>query len=196
MRLTKAFPLSSVYCGLGVLSLSVASSFTGSAVACDLKSVVAKMASAKPSVATSAAAASTVSTTAAWSGSENPAITGYYHVLTLSQGSVIDERFDNWFADHNELFVDETPPVEGNACNGTWVQSGEREYKLLHDTWQFDSTNTIVIAIGVIRDTVTLSKDRQSFSGTETFTVYDLNNNVLAVYGPFDLQGTRLKVDF
>jgi hypothetical protein len=194
MRLTKAFPLSSVYYGLGVLSVSVASSLTGSAVACDLNSVVGKMASAKPSVAINAA--STASATAIWSGPENPAITGYYLVRTLSQGSVIDERFDNWFADHNELFVDETPPIAGNACNGTWVQSGEREYKLLHDTWQFDSTNTIVIAVGVIRDTVTLSKDRQSFSGTETFTVYDLNNNVLAMYGPFDLQGTRLRVDF
>jgi hypothetical protein len=128
--------------------------------------------------------------------SKIPAITGYYRVRTIYQGSVIDERFDNWFADHNEVFVDETPPVQRNACNGTWVQSGAREYKLLHDTWQFDSTNTIVIAYGAIRDTITLSNDRESFSGTESFTVYDLNNNVLATFGPFDLQGTRIKVDF
>jgi hypothetical protein len=27
-------------------------------------------------------------------------------------------------------------------------------------------------------------------------TVYDVNGNVLAVYGPINLSGTRIKVDF
>jgi hypothetical protein len=179
-----------------VLAVSVAASFSGSAVAgCNLRTTIAEF-NIPANASVAGVAAGTSSVPADWSGPELLAITGYYLVQTIYQGSVVDERYDNWFADHNELFVDQTPPVEGNTCNGTWVQSGAREYKLLHDTWQFDSTNTIAIAYASIRDTVTLSKDGNSFSGTETFTVYDLNNNLLASYGPFELQGTRLKVDF
>jgi len=195
MRLTKASLLSSVYCVPSVLALSAASLFSESAAAgCDLTTHLAKLNAAKVSVAGIVATAP--SATAEWSGPENPAVTGYYLVLTLYQGSIVDERFDNWFADHNELFIDQSPPPTGYVCNGTWVQSGRSEYKLMHKAWIFDSTNTFVIGTLGIRDTITLSKDRESFTGTEINTVYDANGNVLAVYGPFDLQGTRLRVDF
>jgi hypothetical protein len=170
--------------------------YSASAAACDLTNVLSK-ASAADTTSATALVATASGAAPDWSGPEDSsAITGYWRVLTYYQGSVVDERFDNWFADHNEVFVDETPPIEGNACNGTWIQSGPREFKLLHDTWQFDSTNTIVIAWAAVRDTITLSSDKQSFTGTETFTVYDLNNNVLAVYSGFNLSATRLKVDF
>jgi hypothetical protein len=195
MRSNNASIISSVYCSLGVLSLYVAAAFNASAVACDLKSVVAKMSSAKPSVAN--ATAKTPSTAAAWDGAENHAITGFWLAQSLDgQGNIVDQRFDNWFADHNELFVDVTPPATDNVCNGTWIQSGPREFKLRHMGWVFDSTNTFVIGTVGIRDTITLSADSQSFTGAEINTLYDLNGNVLGVFGPFDLQGTRLKVDF
>jgi len=143
-------------------------------------------------------APSTSSTaTSEWSGPENPAITGYWLVIdTDALGNVTDERFDNWFADHNEVFMDQSPPPTGNAYNGTWVQSAWQGYKMLHKAWVFDSTNTIAIGVFAIRAEVTLEKGDESFSGTETGTVYDLNGNVQAVYGPFEIKGTRIKVDF
>jgi len=46
--------------------------------------------------------------------------TGYWSVKTTNdQGNALDRRFDNYFEDHNELFVDTTPPVEGNTCNAS-----------------------------------------------------------------------------
>jgi len=186
---------SSNVAALGLVIACATSMYSGSAAAgCDTTTHLAKLSSAKVSVA--GAETSTSSATADWSGPENPAITGYWLVLSTYQGSVVDERFDNWFADHNELFIDQSPPPTGYACNGTWVQFGHLEYKLLHKAWIFDSTNTVVIGTVGIRDTVTLSEDRESFTGTEMNTVYDVNGNVLAVYGPINLSGTRIKVDF
>jgi len=182
---------------LGVLALTAASFLiSGRAVAgCDLTRHLAKLNSAKALAA--GVEVRTPGAAAAFSGPQNRAITGYWLAVTVDgQGNVVDERFDNWFDDHNEVFVDQSPPPTGNVCNGTWVQTGSHEFKLLHKAWVFDSTNTIVIATVAIRDAITLSENKESFSGTETFTEYDLNGNVLGTFGPFDLQGTRLKVDF
>jgi hypothetical protein len=178
------------------LSASIAASFSGPAVAgCELTSQLARLSSAKSTVQSSAT--SLASPTAAWSGPESQAITGYWHIQTLDDlGNVLDQRFDNYFADHNELFVDTTPPVQGNTCNGTWIQTGRLEFKLLHLTWQFDSSNTIAIAYAAIRDVISLSKDEQSLSGTESFVLYDLNGNVQATFGPFVLKGKRVTVNF
>jgi len=191
MRSRKAFRTNTV---LGMLTVFVGPLYSGTSAGCDLTNFLAKLNSAKPTV--SGGAASTASATETFSGPENRAIKGYWQVASIFQGSIVDGRFDNWFADHNELFIDQSPPATDNVCNGTWVQSGAREYKLRHMAWVFDSTNTLVIGTIGIRDTVTLSKDEQTFSGTEIDTVYDLKGNVLEVFGPIELQGTRVKVDF
>lgn len=183
------------------LIASVSSLCSEVAVAnCNVTMLLDRMNSAKASGASVASGAnvtpSTSSAPAAFSGNEKRAIVGYWQVTSIFQGSIVDGRFDNWFEDHNELFIDQSPPATDNVCNGTWVRSGEGEYKLRHMAWVFDSTNTIVVGTIGIRDTVTLSTDEQTFSGTEIDTVYDLNGNVLGVFGPIELQGKRVKVDF
>jgi hypothetical protein len=177
-----------------MLAVFVGCLYSGTSAGCNLTNFLAKLNSAKASLA--GGAASAASATETFSGPESRAIKGYWQVVSIFQGTIVDGRFDNWFADHNELFIDQSPPATDNVCNGTWVQSGAREFKLRHMAWVFDSTNTFVIGTIGIRDTVTIDKGEQTFSGTEVNTLYDLNGNVLGVFGPIELQGTRVQVDF
>jgi hypothetical protein len=152
--------------------------------------------SAKTPVAT--VAATTPSATAEWSGSEGHAIVGFWLVNWLdANGTLVNQGYDNVFADHNEFEIDQGDPRLGNSCNGTWVQSGEREYKLYHPSWQSDPTNDYVtFAYIVLREVRTVSKDGQSFSGTNTITLYNLDGSFAGGPIVFQLEGKRLKVDF
>jgi hypothetical protein len=189
---TRSRRLSSFYM---FLAFPVALCTGRAALGCDL---FAHFGTVKPAITSSVAkpASPTTAPTADWSGDETGAITGYWLIVDTYDGSVTDERFDNYFADHNEVFMDQSSPPTGNACNGTWRQSGLHEFKLLHKAWVFDSTNTFPIGSFALRATITVSDDARSLSGTETGTVYDLNGNVLTVYGPFDISGNRIRVDF
>jgi hypothetical protein len=183
-----------VFCG--VVALCVVSLPSGSAVACDLGKRLASMGiSARTPAVTNAA--STPSATANWSGREDAAITGFWLVNMFdANGTLVDQIYENAFRDHNQLEIDQTPPELGNSCNGTWVQSGEREYKVYHPTWQFDPTTFVANAYGVLRETWKLSEDGQSFSGTNVITLYNLDGSFAGGPFEFQLQGKRLKVDF
>jgi hypothetical protein len=147
-----------------------------------------------PAVAT---AASAPGAAANWSGPEDSAITGFWLVNMFdANGTLIDQIYENAFRDHNQLEIDQTPPDLGNSCNGTWVQSGAREYKIYHPTWQFDPTTFVANAYGVLRETWKLSKDGQSFSGTNVITLYNLDGSLAGGPFEFQLQGRRLHVDF
>jgi len=130
-------------------------------------------------------------------------ITGLWDVKDYYQGQLIDEYFDTWNSDGNEFFIDATDPIEGNVCQGTWLpvrfQGGQsapaRTYKLKHEAWGFDDTGTLQYR-AVFHDTITLSADGRSFTGTENVYVYDLDGNPTGQYLGDVLQGTRVTVDF
>ena len=55
------------------------------------------------------------------------------------------------------------------AC---WTQTGVRTYKLKHPSWSFDNTGALLGTV-LIRETVTLSPDGNSYSGSYTYDVYN-----------------------
>ncbi len=130
------------------------------------------------------------------SGEEsNAPITGLWNVTDTNGGQVVDRYFDSWHADGNELFIDATPPALDNVCQGIWKQVGRRTYKLKHVSWTFDQNGNNT-GTAIFHDVVHISRDGQSFTGTEDVYLFDLNNNPVASFLGDELKATRITVDF
>lgn len=120
-------------------------------------------------------------------------IVGLWNLQFFYQGQVVDVAFDAWHSDGTEVLNDFTDPIEGNVCLGVWEQTGPSTYKLKHPSWYFD-TNGILQGTVVIHETVTVSRDGNSFSGKYTDDVYDTSGNLLEEYSG-KLSATRIKAE-
>jgi len=123
-----------------------------------------------------------------------PSIVGLWKSTFTSGGQVVDQGFDLWNADGTEILNDDPPPASGNVCLGVWVKAGPSTYKLKHPSWTFDAAGT-VNGTAVIRETITVSADGNSYSGTYTININDLSGNHLAHFAG-TIAATRVTVDF
>lgn len=139
-------------------------------------------------------------------------ITGLYEVFMTSEDPylppnfVVDHAYSAWHADGTEIMNSGRPAGDGNFCLGTWAQTGPRTYQLNHFmlAWVqnvnadgFDIDNTFV-GPASIQETVTLSKDGSSYTGTFVLTQYDTNFNIILPGGiPIKgtVAGTRKTID-
>jgi hypothetical protein len=118
-----------------------------------------------------------------------PSIVGFWHSIFLldpnggyytAGANVFDEGFEQWHSDGTEAYNDIAPPVTGNVCLGVWTQTGPLTYQLKHPTWFFDmASNTTLVGVGTFIEQVTLDPSGNSYTGTTTFDVLDLNGNSL-----------------
>jgi len=122
-------------------------------------------------------------------------MTGLWHVKDYYQGDLIDEYFDTWHSDGNELFIDATNPAADNVCQGIWVPAGSLTFKLKHMSWYFDDSGN-VLGYVVFQDLVTLAGDGNSWHGSENVYVYDMDGNLQGEYLGDELHATRITVDF
>jgi hypothetical protein len=123
----------------------------------------------------------------------NPAIVGMWLSEFIGQEGT-DLAFDSFYADGNELLVDQSDPRTDNVCTGVWEQTGPRTYTVNHPSWDFD-TNGNLVAIVVFIETITLDRKGNSFTGTETITAYDPSDLTLTtILGQSSgtLKGTRI----
>ena len=122
-------------------------------------------------------------------------IVGLWDIRFLAGDQVVDEGFDVWHSDGTETLNDTPPPVTGNICLGVWAQPGRNTFKLRHPSWVFDeATNTQVVGQATIRETVTVSRDGNSFSGNYTVDVTDTSGNLLQHFEG-DVKATRIRPD-
>jgi len=113
---------------------------------------------------------------------------GNSKTLGIPDGAPIDNGTTGWFADGNEItFSGARNPIVGATCIGVWKQTGERTYVLNHIGL---SWNPLAPSSGLagptnpgggpgasagpafIKQSVTLSRDGQSYTGT--FTINQL----------------------
>jgi hypothetical protein len=124
-----------------------------------------------------------------------PGMVGLWLVQLYYQGNLYDEYFDTWHSDGNELFIDATNPALDNVCQGLWKQMSPLTYKLKHVSWNFDPSGNPV-GWADFHAVVQMSKDGNSFTGTEDVYIYDLNGNQVDKFEGGVLQATRIKIDF
>lgn len=120
-----------------------------------------------------------------------PTVVGMWHVVYTTDGQAVGEGFDTYSADGTETLVDNENPATDNVCTGVWVQTGPLTYKLTHPSWNFD-TNGNLIGTVIIRDSVTLGKDGNSYTASETIDLFD-NSGTPTGHFEFSLAATRIK---
>jgi len=118
-------------------------------------------------------------------------IVGLWNVTFTSGGQTVDVAFDAWHSDGTEILNDYTNPIEGNVCLGVWAQTGPRTYVLRHPSWSFDTTGTLLGTV-LIRETVTLSPDCNSYHGNYAYDIYDITGAFVVEYTG-QISATRIK---
>jgi hypothetical protein len=107
---------------------------------------------------------------------------GNSKTLGIPDGAPIDNGTTGWFADGNEItFSGARNPIVGATCIGVWKQTGERTYVLNHIGLSWNPVAPSAAPAGpgnpgggpgaaggpaFIKQSVTLSRDGQSYTGT------------------------------
>jgi hypothetical protein len=124
----------------------------------------------------------------------------------LPDGALVDHLYSSWLADGNEIMNSGRPAGDGDVCTGVWAQTGARTYMVNHfmlgwaqnvDADGVDIDNTFVGPAN-IHETITLSKDGGSYTGTFVLTQYDTHYNIILPGGiPIKgtVSGTRKTID-
>jgi hypothetical protein len=117
--------------------------------------------------------------------SDVPQIVGLWKVLFIARGNagipdgvVIDFGYAQWHSDGTEILNSGSrPPETSNFCLGVWKKSGSK-YHLNHFalSWQ----NGSFLGPANIRESVTVDRSGNSYSGTFTIDQFDQSGNTLA----------------
>ena len=99
----------------------------------------------------------------------------------VNYGSV-GQAFIQWHSDGTEWENITHPSIGGNICMGSWVPTGPRTYSRNHFGWIFDS-NGIIAGYFNETETDSLSKDGNSYTGTNVSIFYDMGGNVVPAPG-------------
>jgi hypothetical protein len=123
---------------------------------------------------------------------DDPLIVGLWHIqFTLDDGTVIDDGFATWHADGTELMNSGKPPITSSFCMGAWKQTGPFSFSLNHFALSWDETGKNFIGPANIRETVTVDRRGNNYTGHFTITQYDTNGKNLG--GPSgNVKGTRI----
>ena len=94
----------------------------------------------------------------------------------------VGQAFIQWHSDGTEWENITHPSVGGNICMGSWEQTGRLTYFRNHFGWIFDS-NGIIAGYFNETETDTLSRDGNSYTGTNVSIFYDMGGNVVPAPG-------------
>jgi len=121
--------------------------------------------------------------------SGSPSITGMWSIQFISKGNtqhnppipdgaVLDFGFGHWHPDTTEFFNSGgRAPSTQNFCMGVWRQTGAGSYQLNHFAYSYDATSGVLGNSVDIKELLTLDASGNSYSGTFSINVYDLNGN-------------------
>lgn len=105
-------------------------------------------------------------------------IVGLWRVEFTANGQVIQQAFQLWNAGGTEVHNPNVDPRTGNVCLGVWKVSSDGTYKLNHRVWNYDANGNF---LGTIRlsETLTVSSDNKTHSGTFALAFYDPSGKFL-----------------
>jgi hypothetical protein len=95
----------------------------------------------------------------------------------------VGQAFIQWHSDGTEWENITHPGIGGNICMGSWVATGPWTYFRNHFGWIFDSTTGLIAGYFNETETDTLSKDGNSYAGTNVTIFYDMAGNVVPAPG-------------
>jgi hypothetical protein len=89
------------------------------------------------------------------------------------------QAFETFTSDGMEILNDNGAPQAGNVCLGVWAPTGRNTLTVYHPAWNYDNNGNVIGTV-VIKSQITIGPDGNTFKGTATLDVYDLNGNKVA----------------
>jgi hypothetical protein len=134
----------------------------------------------------------------ALASSDNPGdgpntIVGLWLTTVSVDGQSVYQAFESFSSDGLEVLNDNGAPQAGNVCLGVWTSAG-RNIKVNHPSWNYDSNGNLIGTV-VIREQVALDPGGNSFKGTVSVDVYDLNGKQVQPTFTALLSGKRITVN-
>ncbi len=100
-------------------------------------------------------------------------IVGLWEVTVTLTGQPVLDSFETWSSDGTQAETAIKPVLSGNVCLGLWTSLGKQSYGLTHPVYNFDDTGTANGTSANLMYSVTLSHDKNSFSGNASLTIFD-----------------------
>jgi hypothetical protein len=95
----------------------------------------------------------------------------------------VGDAFIQWHSDGTEWENITHPSIGGNICMGSWVATGWRTYSRNHFGWVFDSMTGLIAGYFNETETDTLSRDGNSYTGTNVTIFHDMTGKVVPAPG-------------
>jgi len=107
---------------------------------------------------------------------DNDSIVGTWIVNYTSGGNPAGDAFIQWHDDGTEWENIDFPVLGGNLCMGEWRQTGHRQVARDHIGWLY--TDGTISGYFTETETDTLSRNGNSYTGTNDMKIYDLDGNL------------------
>ena len=107
---------------------------------------------------------------------DHDSIVGTWVVNYTSGGSPAGDAFIQWHDDGTEWENIDFPILGGNICMGEWQRTGHRQVQRTHIGWLY--TNGTLSGYFTETESDTLSRDGDSYTGTNDMKIYDLAGNL------------------
>jgi hypothetical protein len=120
-------------------------------------------------------------------------IVGLWHVQFIVGGQTIQEAYQIWNAGGTEVHNPNVDPRGGDVCLGAWKRTPRGTYKLAHRVWNYDTSGNFLGTIH-LSETLTVSHDGNTHSGSFTSDFYDPSGNFLMEV-PGSVIGERISVE-
>lgn len=121
-------------------------------------------------------------------------VVGLWFTNVTVGGQPFGQGFESFSAEGLEVLNDNGPPQAGNVCLGIWVPIGRNSVKVKHPSWNYDNSGNVIGTV-VIRSQITLDNSGNTFKGTVTVDIYDMNGNSVAPQIKGQIAGKRITVD-
>lgn len=88
------------------------------------------------------------------------------------------EALIQWHSDGTEWENIDHPTLGGNLCLGRWEQTGKRTYARHHMGWIYEVAGAPASNYFIEDETVVLAADGKSYTGTDTFTIFNRDGTI------------------
>jgi hypothetical protein len=106
----------------------------------------------------------------------NPSVVGLWHIRFVVGDQTIQEAYQAWNVGGTEIHNPNVDPRTGNVCLGAWKKVAPLSYKLAHRVWTYDTNGGFQGTIH-LSETITLSNDGKSHTGSFALDFYDPSGN-------------------
>jgi hypothetical protein len=132
-----------------------------------------------------------------WRWDDPAPIVGMWHIQFIvdngtPEGVVIDDGFATWHDDGTELMNSGRAPMTSSFCMGVWKRVGAATFSLNHFALSWDDSGKNFIGPTNIRETVTVDRRGNSYTGSFTITQYDKDGTTKLGGVSGAIKGTRI----